>query len=322
MRERIRFGIVVALAFAGLWGVVPVLVAAPQETPIDVSPCDLVKDPPKYNQKLVRVRGNVGLAFENFSLYSTECLDADNDIWLEFGGDVEAPTVYCCDDHSREPQTSITVEGFEIRLLKDGVLYEFFRHLTAARETNPNGDECYGTECNLYAVTATLVGRFFSGGRWEREDGKVFYMGYGHLGCRSLLAIQAVQEFEATRTAIPEGDFVCSGETLLWEENDPGPVPDCEELDEEECVRERLVEEIRHSRGDTATLEMVRDWSEGTLPVGFCGTSHSRWSSPDRLLTYKVELRCYCERKLRWDDCGNKTWKPYKLVREVCRPAR
>ncbi len=42
-------------------------------------------------------------------------------------------------------------------------------------------------------VAATLVGRFFAGERWKRPgDGKVFWMGYGHRGCCSLLAIQQV----------------------------------------------------------------------------------------------------------------------------------
>ncbi len=309
-----------ALACLALLALVPSLHAEPRELPVDVSPCDLAQDPPKYNHKLVRVRGQVSLAFEDFGLYSTECPDTRFRIWLEFGGDVQAPTIYCCGDHSREPRTHITVEGFEIELVKDGVFYDFLRHLTAARKANPNGDPCYGNECKIYEVTATLVGRFFSGHRWEREDGEAFYMGYGHLGCCTLFAIQQVQDFEAMPTGVSEGEFVCSAEDRSWDDEidstDVAPGQPCGENDEEDCLASHLVEIYKAVWKDSAALERRQSWLDIT-PDTYVA-AHYWWRSPDGLLTYKLELRRRCEKKNPSDECTTESWKPYKLTREAC----
>ncbi len=220
------------------------------EEPLVVSACALADHPAAYNHKLVRVESRVTLGFEDFSLYPVDCPDKRFAIWLDFGGDVEAPTIYCCGSHAREPNSRLLVEGFVIPLVKDSSLESLLRHLQGSRETNPNGDPCYDQECKLFEVTSTLVGRFFAGELLRKDrDGEV-YGGYGHLGCCSLLAIQQVLGVEAVRTGVPEGEVVCSRETRSWNDTPLSLAPACQGSTDDERVARCLLDEARAYWGD------------------------------------------------------------------------
>jgi hypothetical protein len=184
------------------------------ETPITLSVCELYQHAPKYNKKLVEVRGIVGFGFENFTLNAADCkLDEPSvfdpsvyksspDVWLEFGGDLEAPVTYCCGSHRRKKGVDLKVDGVTVPLQKDSEFARFLELLTAKRERNQNGEECY-QGCYFNKVTATITGRFFSGEQYTRLDGKYFYQGYGHLGCCSLLVIQSVTHIAYEKTGVP-----------------------------------------------------------------------------------------------------------------------
>ena len=53
--------------------------------PLNVSVCELKKDPGFYNHKLIEVTGFVSQGFENFTLFDPTCSDWP-DTWLEYGG--------------------------------------------------------------------------------------------------------------------------------------------------------------------------------------------------------------------------------------------
>lgn len=84
--------------------------------PVRVSVCDLLAEPSKYDGELVRVRGQVSIAFEDFSLFDNGCPRPEEPreaigVWLNYGGDESAPTVYCCGDHSRKPGEVVELRG-------------------------------------------------------------------------------------------------------------------------------------------------------------------------------------------------------------------
>jgi len=186
-------------------------VAGRGQTPLKVDLCDLVKEPQKYSRQWVEVRGAVDLAFENFTLRTTECRDRRlRGIWLAYGGDEPTPTTSLVNDRIRPPGMVLKVGGIPVPLLHDANLELFKGRLVAQRITAPDGSSC--EDCLLYDVTASLVGLFMA----APEGVNGAFSGYGHMGCCHLLTIQRITEVDAKRTDVPAGGkFSCSKET--WE---------------------------------------------------------------------------------------------------------
>src|SRR4051812_45340164 len=65
------------------------------EEPLKVTACQLKKDPPSYNHKLVEITGFVVHASHNFTIYDPDCPSWPA-IWLEYGGTINSGTVNCC----------------------------------------------------------------------------------------------------------------------------------------------------------------------------------------------------------------------------------
>src|SRR6185437_5665928 len=80
---------------------------------------------------------------------------------------------------------------------------QFYKLLRASRNRMPDGEPC-ASDCRFYKVSATLTGLFLA----EKTTGKE-HVGYGHLGCCSLLVIERVEEVAAERTTVPVGAFDC-----------------------------------------------------------------------------------------------------------------
>jgi hypothetical protein len=158
------------------------------QAPVEVSPCDLVKHPETYNNKVIQIRDRVLIAFEDFSLDANGCGDRLRSVWLAYGGDEPTPTMSTVNDQSRPTGSVLKVNGKPIFLAHDESLELFKRRLSAVRVGVPGG--------NLYEVTATFTGYFFE----AHKDG-----GYGHLGCCHLFVIQKVAAVEARRTGVPAG---------------------------------------------------------------------------------------------------------------------
>jgi len=146
---------------------------APIETPIKITACQLMTDPAAYNHKLVEVSGHVSVGFEEFSIYPDDGCAAKDSPWLELGGSVEAGVTYCCGDHSRN--VPLEVEGIVTPLVDDWRTRRFVKAAQTGSAAGPT----------------TLVGRFFSGNKLVQPWG-TFWVGYGHMGCCSLLVIQQV----------------------------------------------------------------------------------------------------------------------------------
>lgn len=144
--------------------------------PEQVTLCQLKNDRAAYNHKLVQVTGFVSHGFEDFTLTDPSC-SSRFDVWLEYGGTAASGTMYCCGvTAARDRPQQLLVENISVPLVDDERFHQFDKLL----QRRPDS-----------VVRATIIGRFFSGEKSESAGG-VFWGGYGHLGCCSLLAIQQI----------------------------------------------------------------------------------------------------------------------------------
>jgi hypothetical protein len=257
------------------------------QTAIPVTPCDLVTSPQKYAGKVVEVRGSISLSFENFSLAHPECADKDPGVWLMYGGDEDTPTTSTVNDHDRKPGSVIKIDGIPIPLVRDANLELFKKRLAAIRLGMIGDANCY-SDCNLFNVTATLTGLFFAATDNARE-----HIGYGHLGCCHLLAIEKVADVDAERSSIPTGPIRCSADsknlTKAEAERLNSIRTKCEGLSRSECERMafRQMEAVAAFWGDSIHFD------DGFLDADIADEhiETSGWLTLDRLHHYELSIR-------------------------------
>lgn len=179
--------------------------AAPEEVPY----CTLARNPKAYDGKTIRVRGTLGVAFEDFSLWAKDC-KADQSIWLAFGGDVPTPVTSMVNDRSREPGSELTLNGMKYAIKKSEALRRLNALIAMRRKKSRDSDEA------LYEVTATLTGVFLAGEPRKGSDGITRFLGYGHLGCCSLFIITEVSDV----VSVPQANLTVRG-TVLGPDNKP-----------------------------------------------------------------------------------------------------
>jgi hypothetical protein len=153
--------------------------------------CRLQADPSAYNRRLIEVSGIVRHGFEEFSLSDSNCL-RDFGIWLEYGGSVNADTVFCCGTRAGAPRGgTLVVEGLTLPLVDGALFRRFDDHIRKGRASND------------VTFSAKLRGHFFAGKKQPTPDGREYWGGYGHLGCCSLLVIQQVLAVDDNRAVPP-----------------------------------------------------------------------------------------------------------------------
>jgi hypothetical protein len=185
----------------GLRAVIAIVAAVPfgiayadayaADGPVPATLCELVKQPERFDGKIVGVRGLVKFGFEVFALSADDCDGRKLDgVWLEYGkGPKKQPTIWCCGDLTPRDEPA---------LWKNADFRAFHRYLVAQKRTKG----CYEGECLLYSVTATLTGRFEAVKTepcpGDRESHCCPGGGFGHLGffCGRLV-IQSVSDVVA-----------------------------------------------------------------------------------------------------------------------------
>src|ERR1700687_1437377 len=98
------------------------------ENPIATTVCEIVQNPEKFSGRIVKLNGNVLIAFENFELSVSACDGKKIDrVWLEYGrGPKRQPTPWCCGDIvPRDPLALVGNNDFR----------RFHRYLTAQTRT-------------------------------------------------------------------------------------------------------------------------------------------------------------------------------------------
>lgn len=156
-----------------------------QEAPVEVTACELAKNPGSFDKKAIRVRAGLSVHFEDFSLSIPDC-DSHRWIWLAFGGDVPGIVSSMANDNVRTPGKDVTVEGVPFGIKKDDDFRKLYALIAAGGQDHPK-----------YRATATMTGRFFAGEGQKNADGTISYRGYGHFGCCSLFLITVVSDVES-----------------------------------------------------------------------------------------------------------------------------
>lgn len=169
--------------------------SAQEHSAVDVSGCALARNPKTYDRELIRVRGTLNVEFEDFTLNLGSC-NTDQSIWLAFGGDVPGIVASTINDNDRRPGADIKVDGVPLGIKKDDNFRKLYALITSRRGTKPR-----------YGVTATLSGMFFAGQLTKFANGRRGFIGYGHLGCCSLLVITQVSNVES----VPPANLEVSG---------------------------------------------------------------------------------------------------------------
>jgi hypothetical protein len=169
---------------------------------IPVTTCQLETHPELYDHKLVEVRGRIYFGKFDFVIDSDCKNHRQARVWLDLGGDVEAPGAYwgILSGLPKQKGVDIKVEGVAVPLVHDAMLDRFVNDVGATRFRKPNGDNC-GSECLFYDVTATIRGVFFSG----------IKRGFGMEQCCHLLVVEKVVGVSSKRNSVPaSGEFQCT----------------------------------------------------------------------------------------------------------------
>jgi hypothetical protein len=156
-----------------------------EEQPEHVTACQLMKEPARYNHKLVEVTSFVSHDFEDFTLFDPTCPSWPA-IWLEYGGESKSGTMYCCGvTADRHRPKELVVEDIPVPLTENDEFRAFDKLIQPPFRSDRHGA----------LVHSTLVGRFFAG-RQIRYAKAESWGGYGHMGCCSLLAIQEIRSVD------------------------------------------------------------------------------------------------------------------------------
>jgi hypothetical protein len=169
-----------------------------QETPAEVSLCDLALHPKSFDGKTIRVRGTLNVNFEDFTLAIENC-GTQQQIWLAFGGDVPGIVASMVNDNFRKPGVDLKVNGVSYAITRDENFRKLYALIAARHGDKPS-----------YSVTATLTGAFLAGEERKLTNGKSYLGGYGHLGCCSLLVITLVSNVQS----VPSADLTLDGSVL------------------------------------------------------------------------------------------------------------
>jgi len=81
-----------------------------QQNPVGVSGCELARNPRDFDKKLIRVRSELNVYFEDFTLAIANC-EVRQSIWLAFGGDVPGIVASTANDNFRRAGSNIKVNG-------------------------------------------------------------------------------------------------------------------------------------------------------------------------------------------------------------------
>ena len=160
-----------------------VTIAAAEE-PLKVTACQLKKNPPAYNHKLVEVTGFATHASHDFTFYDPNCPSFPA-IWLEYGGTINSGTVNCCKTiNDRHRSQELVIDNVAVPLTDNQQFEDFDKAIQPPLHPGQSG-----------AVEhATLIGTFFAGQQMQDPDNGHYWGGYGYMGCCSMLAIQEVKD--------------------------------------------------------------------------------------------------------------------------------
>ena len=174
---------------------------AAHQKPIDTTVCEVLESPPRFNNKLVRIRGHYGGNFEYSLLDGDGCHDS---LWFTYGGG--APPSLVAHVSGAGAPGAEDAEGkwilpVPVKLVRD-VRFKRFERLNTARAQVEDGFEKMTGDFTSYCVSATFVGRIDAVTSEVHEFRKVQppikkvdYLGFGQMGLfEAQFVMQSVQD--------------------------------------------------------------------------------------------------------------------------------
>lgn len=262
------------------------------DEPEAVTLCQLMADPARYNRKLVKLTAFLSHGFEDSAIFDPQC-ESRFSVWYEYGGKNSTGTMYCCGvTPARDRPQQVIVENIPIPLLVD----ENFNRLDQLLH-RPSGAIIHGT----------VIGRFFSGKKEETRDGRDWWMGYGHMGCCSLLMIQQVVQVDPHNRS----------------DVDYGPSPDQPDLEKFGCGNYRVLRDADFKTfvdSQKAADEGVNSWAFND-PLRIAVELLAKLTSKESSSITGVRLRRQTQGRMvyEWKPNRNKTTymvvisRPYEL---------
>jgi hypothetical protein len=263
------------------------------EEPLKVTACQLKKDPPSYNHKLVEITGFVTHASRNFTIYDPNCPSFPA-IWLEYGGTINSGTVNCCKTLAdRRRSQELVIDGVPVPLTVNQQFEDFDKAIQPPLRPGQSG-----------AVEhATLIGTFFAGQQMQDPDNGHYWGGFGYMGCCSMLAIQEVKDPDSEWH--PDLDYGESNEKLDFP-------PGCD------------LRPLLPAEQDAAWMQAQREADSGSRDWVFTdparvasdALSHATHISNDRLAQIKLTHDTSARKTYEWAAAGDS--KSYMVI--VSRP--
>lgn len=173
---------------AGTWQPMPSQQGNSEEW-MQVTSCQLMETPWRYDHRLVEVSADVSFGFEEFNLWPSHCKAQikSGGVWLAYGDRNNSRGLHEYGETApRADSLPLVVEGVPCELRKDAAFKIFDKLIHRGGEV---------------AVHATLIGRFFAG-RPLPTSSKL-WGGYGQMGGYSLLVITQVTSSSPLKTMLP-----------------------------------------------------------------------------------------------------------------------
>jgi hypothetical protein len=179
-----------------------------QQKPIETTVCKILQDPSAYNNKLVRVRGEVNVGAEYSLLVQPDCSQA---IWLALHGDSSPGLIATVKGQGTAGSTDSSgrrIAPLPVRLVRDSNYREFMHYM----EISAKGETCLDEppptsipDCTTYQLTATFTGRIDAVSKKVHEahlkrtsQDPPDFKGFGHMGLLDAqLVVQSVEHVSA-----------------------------------------------------------------------------------------------------------------------------
>ena len=159
--------------------------AETSEQPIKTTLCKIKADPAAFNGKLVEVSGIASYGFEESLFEDLSCFWTTGanlpGMWMEYGGTAGTDTMYCCGLPPQTEKQPLKVQGIFVPLERDELFRRFDLMLHARKGSA--------------SVRATVQARIFA--IQEKLGNRLFWQGYGHMGCCMLLALEKVVHIDS-----------------------------------------------------------------------------------------------------------------------------
>jgi hypothetical protein len=167
---------------------------AARQKPIETTVCAITANPSAFNNKLVRLRGDVSGNFEYSELSAHEC---SGSIWFAYGNEDGPPGMIAYVSGGAEPGAQDSdgkrILPIPVKLIQDSSFRRFQRLMKARVIADARSEKTNPDELVVHRVTATLTGRIDA----VSPDVHTFHLKRGPSGSADFLGFGQMGLFDA-----------------------------------------------------------------------------------------------------------------------------